>query len=103
MTVAQLMHSMSSREFSEWYVMERIEPWGERRHDLLFAHLMSLLANINRPNKEAKVFKPLDFLLDWDGVGQPQKTMTPEETVSFIANINQALGGKDLRRNVDDS
>lgn len=45
MTVAELMHRMSAREFSEWMAYYRIEPFGEEVADL--RHAIGTAAQVN--------------------------------------------------------
>jgi hypothetical protein len=54
---------MPDSEFYGWQHLEKIEPWGDRRMDLLFCMLMSLIANTQ--TRDGK-FRPKDFLPDWD-------------------------------------
>jgi hypothetical protein len=58
---------IGSREFQEWRILEEIEPWGDRRLDILFAQLVTLIANVNRDTKRRPdPFSVTDFKLDWD-------------------------------------
>lgn len=55
---------MTHTEFVEWQVLERVEPFGERRRDLHTAMQMALLAQIHR-GKKGKKKKVEDFIPDW--------------------------------------
>lgn len=52
-------------------VLEKIEPFGERRLDLLHADLCALVANIGTHSNK---FKLADFLPDFE-----KKSQTPED------------------------
>jgi len=49
--------------------MERIEPWGDRRLDILFARLTAFLANMIRDeHKRLDPYTAGDFMIDWSEV-----------------------------------
>lgn len=73
MTRSELLDRISEEERRQWMVLEAIEPYGERRLDLLHGALCALLANIHRgPNRPP--FKAADFIPDFD-----RKPQTPED------------------------
>ena len=56
---------MSSKEFTEWLAYYRLEPFGAEADDHRMAHLMALIANVNRDPKRRKTpWTPEDFLPD---------------------------------------
>lgn len=56
------MERVSSSDFTQWEMLEQIEPFGERAHYLRTAMLCALLVNINRvegqPAAEIDAFMP---------------------------------------------
>lgn len=67
----------------------------QRRQDYRAGMIASIIANVNRdPKQRPEPWSPEDFM--------PQryeapKQLTPEGTLDFIASLNLALGGADLR------
>lgn len=61
MTVEELLERMSLEEFREWQIFERVEPFGDRRADVLTGMICATLANIHRGEK-TKPFTPWDFI-----------------------------------------
>lgn len=52
MTRAELLDRISEEERRQWMVLEKIEPFGERRLDFLHGDLLAFIANImSRTNK----------------------------------------------------
>lgn len=72
-TVAELQDRLSYAEFCEWLAFMSVEPIGDRRSDLHFAMLESLIANVNRdPKQRSKAYEVKDFLFDfWDDRPKP--------------------------------
>ena len=84
----------TSRELSEWIAYARIEPFGFHRTDVGFATIACVVANANRdPKKKSQPFTIDDFIPKYEEVEEA----TPEESVSWITAMNQALGGEDKR------
>lgn len=81
---------------------------GERV-DVAAAWIVTVLANIHRDRKKRpKPFVLSDFLLDWSSTltpgpspargGQVTRGKSPEEMLSVVEMLNEAFGGRDLRR-----
>lgn len=67
MSVRRCQQEVNSREFSEWIALERVEPWSQRRVDILFAQLVSEVRNALRdPKKHSEPFSLSDVMLKWD-------------------------------------
>ena len=89
-------------------MLEQVEPWGDRRLDLLFARLSALVANV-WTSKRAEPFTAKDFLPAWEehwkAVLTPESTeLSPEEeserTVALagkIVAINTWFGGTETQ------
>ncbi len=58
-----MLEAISPREFAEWLAFLGIEQPGERRMDVRFAQLTTVLANCHTDPKK-KRFKVSDFMLD---------------------------------------
>jgi hypothetical protein len=81
---------VSSREFTEWLAYERLHPPEEDRADVRHAHLMTLLANVNRdPKRQPRPWTAEDFLPRWHEDPVP----TDEQLYAKIIGINAAFGG----------
>lgn len=63
--VDAMLEGLSSREWSEWQVFWHLYGWGERRMDVRFAQLMSLIANLVRSGDTSPI-TPDEFLPDED-------------------------------------
>ena len=85
MSVAGAQRQVSSREFAEWLAFWRIEPNSEDRADLRMAMICATLANCNR-GKGAPVFKPADFMPDWE----PREG---QSVMEMQARLKAALAG----------
>jgi len=64
---------MSAEEFQRWKVLERIDPWGERREDWRIALLASQVAGLAGAKKSkvaalpaADTFKAIDCILEFN-------------------------------------
>ncbi len=66
MTRAQLMARMSGSEFQEWMAFDQIEPFGDRRADLLCGILGSIMANLHGRAKDDPAFTPDMFMPKFD-------------------------------------
>lgn len=65
MPAGELLARMSSHELSEWMAFYQIEPFGLAPADLRAGIVASTIANANR-GKDAKAFRPEDFVPTWD-------------------------------------
>jgi hypothetical protein len=75
MTVAHLLHSMSSQEFIEWMAYYAMEPFGPEADDARNA--LSIAANVNTTRGAAGIrqsVKPHQFL-----IGKPHRNEEDEE------------------------
>lgn len=58
------MHEITAQELLEWYVLEKIDPFGQKREDHRFALLASVVANAAGSKKpDGKQFTSDDFML----------------------------------------
>lgn len=81
MTRAELAQTMTHYELMEWSRLEGIEPWGERRLDLLAGIIAATIANVNRgPNRAP--YQPKDFMPQFDA--PPKRDQTPDEIWSAL-------------------
>lgn len=48
----------------EWFILYQMEPWGEKRLDILIASIQATLASIYR-KKGSSPPKISDFIIDW--------------------------------------
>lgn len=63
MTRSELLDRISEEERRQWMVLEKIEPFGERRLDLLHGDLLAFLANLmSRSSK----YSASDFTPDFE-------------------------------------
>lgn len=89
----------------EWRAIELVEPWGERRMDLLFARMTAFIANLVRnEDKHPEPYTTKDFQIDWEElwkeVSQPPAALTEEEELARsegllgkVMAINTIFGG----------
>jgi hypothetical protein len=63
-------------------VIEQVEPWGDRRLDLLFARMTAFLANLVRDEKKhSEPFTATDFMPDWEEVWNRAVVRPPADTL----------------------
>lgn len=65
MVRSEMMERMPASEFVEWMVLEQIEPFGDRRADILAGIIAATVANVNRV-KGQKPMAPEDFMIKWE-------------------------------------
>lgn len=87
---------MSSRELVEWELLERIDPWGQRRDDWRAA-LNAWLDYLRTRSKDAPELSPEQFMLDFMNEHQPNQQQSIDKQLEMVAHINAMLGGVDLR------
>lgn len=76
-----------------------MEPWGDRRLDLLFSRLSMQIANIVRDDKKhPEPFSITDFIPDWDKMWL-EATVQPERTDEQEMSLTEALVGKVIALN----
>jgi hypothetical protein len=61
-TLEELEESISKQELEYWWLMERIEPFGEKAAWIRHGHLMAMMANIYRNPEKTEPFKWSDFV-----------------------------------------
>lgn len=70
-----------------------MEPFGDRRMDLLIGLLCSVLANINRdPKTKPQPYKPEDFIIKWDGPTEVRQT--EKQIFAFMKFIQAAQNAR---------
>lgn len=84
---------MPINEFYESYFCDQIEPFGDRRLDLLFGMLSVLIANVNRdPKTKPQPYKPDDFMIQWDP--KPEVRQTEKQIFAFMKFIQAAQNAR---------
>lgn len=82
---------------------EKIEPFGEVRADLRMGIISSTFANVNRTDKKQKVWKPSDFMPDFDTeleddineeVLEDRKMVEVNKQLAFIQGYAASIGSK---------
>jgi len=64
---------IGARELTEWQAYEQVAgPLGDARVDVLFAQLMSVIANVNR-GKSQRPYRAEQFMPKWDPGAPEQK------------------------------
>ena len=89
MTVDEMMGRMSAREFTEWQVLDTIDPIGSVRGDMQAARVAQTVAEVHRDRKAKRTpFKLLDFMPD------PWHAFRPKRTAADIErDLRAAFGG----------
>lgn len=82
MTVAHLLSSMSSREFTEWMAYYQIEPFGEEIADVRNA--ISTAAIVNSANGIKRGVKVADFRV------MPQEENAPPDAATLYQKFRQS-------------
>lgn len=86
MTLAEMRGRMSSREFASWLAFDRLQPVGDRRADLHFAHLSALVESA-MSGKQVQVSK-YDHFAD---TRLPRPGRRPKPGRSVDAQKRQAI------------
>jgi hypothetical protein len=73
MTVGELLQRMPADEFQRWKVLERFDPWGQRRDDWRIALLSAQIAALAGAKKSVEnrlpdplAFKAIDCILEFN-------------------------------------
>lgn len=84
--VDALLRSLTAKQFLEWEMYARLEPFAEIQMDYRFASICQVIANVNR-GKDQAPFKLEDFRLRWSDEGRegPVKAPAPWERMKSIA------------------
>jgi hypothetical protein len=97
MTRDELRDRITVEEFQQWFILERIEPFGEYGEWMRAGVIASTMANIHR-GKDTPAFAPTDFMPE---TFRPKKVETPrtmkEKWMAIMTAQNtivQKLGGK---------
>ena len=92
-SVEEIGKRISSKEMTEWIAFFKLEPFGGHADDARFARLQCLLANIHRDPKKSRVFRPNQFMPDYE-----RRAKTSQELLRTVEMLNTAFGGRDLRK-----
>ncbi len=85
MTVSELGHRMSSRELTEWMAFYSLEPFGYVANLHGDAITASVVAEVNRNNKEkSDPFQPQDFVPQ-----EPLEEQEQEEQKSVFQKLKE--------------
>ena len=98
MTVAEMMHRMSSEEFTRWEILyDKVDPFGDYRGDLRIGVFASALVNIllKVHAKNPTLVKPSDFIIDL--LREPPKQSVSEMKAALKA-MAQAWGKVKTKR-----
>jgi len=87
---AEMLARMPSSEFFEWMLLERLEPFGDRRGDVQVAMLASLIANIYRASGRSP-YTMNDFLLKYETAAPKSAALTPEQLHAKFLKLTEKL------------
>lgn len=76
MPLRRLQREMSSAEFAEYLALDRIEPWGARRLDVLVAGAVATVVGMFSKRR----VRLTDFLPAWWRPPRPRRQSTAEAT-----------------------
>lgn len=77
---------MAVSEFNEFFIFDKIEPFGDRRSDLLMGILGSIIANVNRSEKQPP-YSPEQFMPKWDA--EPEQAQTAEQQFAVMMGLKE--------------
>lgn len=84
-TVAELLATMDSDEFTHWIAFDRLSPIGDERADLRAGIIASTVANCHRsPNRDP--FRPSDFMVEYGKKKDPSQ-QTQEDVDKSIDDM----------------
>lgn len=90
------MSRIDSRELTEWQAYERVAgPLGAERIDILFARLMSVIANANR-SKSQRPYSAEQFMPKWDPEALPDRRpeMDGEQMLRAVKRMHRGMAGR---------
>jgi hypothetical protein len=79
---------MPISEFNEFFIFDKLEPFGERRADLLIGILSSVIANCNRSEKQSP-YPPEQFMPKWDA--EPEQPQTAEQQKAILMMFKEVM------------
>lgn len=82
---------MPAQDFFEFMLFERMEPFGDRRHDLQAGIIAATIANVNR-GKDTEAYVPSDFMLPWDPV--PEVVQTQQQQLEMMLFLQAAQNAR---------
>jgi hypothetical protein len=88
-----LLGRIDAREVTEWQAYERVAgPLGDARLDALFAQLLSLTANVNRPKRQ-RPYRPEQFMPKWDPEAPPERRpeMSGEDILRAVKGMQRSM------------
>lgn len=87
-TVAELQDRMDSREFTEWGIWRRINPWDSEKVIHMIARVCSILTSSKK-----KFHKPSGFIPNWSG----RRDRSDFQSVKQIQNTLGLMAGGNPR------
>jgi hypothetical protein len=91
-----MLGRMPARLFHEWMAYERLEPFGQDW--LQTGVIASTVANSQRdPEQQPAPFLPPDFMPAYE-TAEDEQEVDADALVAYVAMLNAALGGVDLRQ-----
>jgi hypothetical protein len=91
--VDAMLRSITAKQFMEWEMYYRTDPFDERRADYRNAMLCALIANIVR-GKKGKAFTADDFLLEFKELKAPTRNQSVQEKSNILMMMAKALAAK---------
>lgn len=84
-----MLQNMTAKQFAEWEIYARLEPFSELRADYRAASIVQMIANVNRSPKH-KAFTVEDFLLRFETAAKPARKQPWEEQLMWAKIIATA-------------
>jgi hypothetical protein len=85
-----LVRRMPMSEFVEWWLLEQLEPFGDRRGDLHAGTVAATIANVNRTER-SRGYEWRDMIPDWDERLNSKKIeQTPEQQLQVMLTLQAA-------------
>lgn len=69
---------MPPEDFVRFWLLDQVEPLGERRGDFQAAMIVAAVLNLFKDPKKDNITSPLDCMPDWEGIFK-RLTETPEQ------------------------
>ena len=100
MPVYKMVEEMPASEIMEWQAYDMIDPIGDNRMDMNFAHVLTFLSYVLGGKKDATL---TDFVLNWESsvftpaelAGKRLKSNIKQDKDTVIRKIYEALGVKE--------
>jgi hypothetical protein len=101
--VDRMLSEISSYDLTEWQCYYGIEPWGEERADWRAGNIASNVLNVNRTDKNQKLWTAKDFMLGIEEQEEQKPKKVSPATQAAYFRLMLDLGAARKRKHGTDA